>query len=757
VVQSVKNSLFRRFIWFLCMAAALVASACVPERLTKTEAASGKPVDSMSRADPGYLQQLYKISMLGKSAELAAIVSGSGLGWRVAGSSQNPGDLLTLAGAWVRIHPQTVLAPGQSSPLAQLGGPVVWDALNRNGIGGIYISPAGASGALWDYERERIYNDNEDVAQYDFALYLGKDDAYTGIVRTAAAFRSFLGGDIVPAATGVGPDFFLAARDYRNYAGIYCMVEVPREYWDILPPVHAEWELRPLLPSQTKALEDKGLIPSVLSQETLDFLPVSGWASTSEVRGVDGRLRRWVYRYFGDHKRPALNWADPSAAARQILSGSVVRQVGLLGNALNGFSVRPFIGLERYGQSFRFGRAEDGVGSLSGYTQAMEAAISISRQIRSYGGWSWLRDELPLPILRDFLQVAPDFAWDSVTSPAAEHALLSGNSALLRFMVDEALVLGLDFKRLVHGSFGHEGVSYLLPHLQYLKSRQADAQKIYARQVRDIRAKSMLAEKLYALTLAEAESQGSNPADPRAALPARPAAENRLSTTPAGLAAAALSLNAGGTLAEDDKILIERGHQLLIFFRAMQPGVLMLSGQDLVGLLPLNKNGLHNGSDRWPPRMAAMGSYSLLSSSLSVQVNPQGVPRAESLYGPLDTQIFRQDSFLRKLGDMLRLRNSLNLQQGELAGRLETEGRGLIALVTKIPGKERFILSLTNFSRSPSNEKLNTAEIPGLEQTLARGRVSVVYGKASHQNFTGGNLELSLAGWEGAVLVIEAD
>jgi trehalose synthase len=507
------------------------------------------------------MQHLYKLSMLGKSAELAAIVSGSGLGWRMAGSSQNPGDLLTLAGAWLRIHPQTILAPGQSSPLAQLGGPVVWEALSRNGIGGIYIAPAGASGGLWDYRRERMYSDGEDVAQYDFALYLGKDDAYTAIVRSAAAFRSFLGGDIIPAATGVGPDFFLAARDYRNYSGIYCMVEVPRESWGILPPAQAEWELRPLLPFQTKALEDKGLIPSVLNQETLNFLPVSGWASTSEVRGVDGRLRRWVYRYFGEYRRPVLNWTDPSSAARQILSGSVVRQVGLLGNALNGFSVRPFIGLERYGQSFRSGRAGDSGASLSGYTQAMEAAISISRQARSYGGWTWLRDELPLPILRDFLQVGPDFAWNSAASPAAEHALLCGNAALLRFMIDEALVLGLDFKRLVHASSGHEGISYLLPHLQYLKSRQADGQNVPGRRARDMRAKSMLAEKLYALTLAEAGGSRAAAREQRTGLinesfPAPRLAEDRLSTTPAGLAAAALGLNLEGELTEEDKILI---------------------------------------------------------------------------------------------------------------------------------------------------------------------------------------------------------
>ncbi|MDR2825190.1 MAG: hypothetical protein LBV76_00155 [Deltaproteobacteria bacterium] len=777
----------------------LVVSSCTPDiPPTKNEAVSGgksgsnavfssNSVDSTSRADPGYLQYLYKLSMLGKSAELAAIVSGSGLGWRVAGSSQNHGDLLTLAGVWVRIHPQTVLAPGQSSPLAQLAGPIVWGALNRGGIGGLYVAPAGGSGALWDYQRDQLFSDNEDVAQYDFALYLGKDDVYKDIVRNATTFRSFMGGDLVSAATGVGPDFFLAVRDYRNFAGSYCMVEVPREHWANLPQVTAEWELKPLSPDQTEALEAKGLIPSVLNQEILNFLPNSGWGATSEVRGVDGKARRWVYRYFGDYKRPVLNWADPSATARQVLSGSVVRQVGLLGNALNGFSVQPFIGLERYGQSFRFAKADESSASLNNYTQAMEAAISISRQVRSYGGWNWLRDELPLPILRDFLQVGPDFALDSVTSPAAEHALLSGDSSLLRFMLDEARNLGLDFKRLVHSSAAHEGVSYLLPHLQYLKSRQQDIQNMQEWQARDARARAMVAERLYEQTFAEAtatrksvggartvsmeaqspmgqymltETQlraGRQPSPgPAAGQYTAEISGNRLYTTPVGIAAAALGLSEDMELTEADKALIARGHQLLIMFKAMQPGVLMLSGQDLVGLLPLSKNALYNKS-RWTPSLASMGTYSLLSSSMSTQVNAQGVPRAKNLYGPVDTQSYMQGSFLHRLGDLIRLRDSLGIKQGEFAGRLATEGKGVVCLVTKIPDKARFILTLTNFSRSPSNERLSTMEIPGLEQYLARGKISVVYGNVSHPKFSSRSLEFSLAGWEGAVLVVEAE
>jgi hypothetical protein len=142
---------------------------------------------------------------------------------------------------------------------------------------------------------------------------------------------------------------------------------------------------------------------------------------------------------------------------------------------------------------------------------------------------------------------------------------------------------------------------------------------------------------------------------------------------------------------------------------------------------------------------------------MSAQVNAQGVPRAKNLYGPVDTQSYMHGSFLHRLGDLIRLRDSLGIKQGEFAGRLATEGKGVVCLVTKIPDKARFILTLTNFSRSPSNERLSTMEIPGLEQYLAKGKISVVYGNLSHPKFSSRSLEFSLAGWEGIVLAVEAE
>ena len=90
----------------------------------------------------------------------------------------------------------------------------------------------------------------------------------------------------------------------------------------------------------------------------------------------------------------------------------------------------------------------------------------MSRELRRYGGWSWLRDDgLPLDNVNDFLDSGADFLFDSVFSPAAEHALLTGDAGLARFMADEALRLKIDFRRLVHVMPAHDGINYSLPHL----------------------------------------------------------------------------------------------------------------------------------------------------------------------------------------------------------------------------------------------------------------------------------------------------
>ncbi|MDR1241837.1 MAG: hypothetical protein LBM00_03495 [Deltaproteobacteria bacterium] len=663
----------------------------------------------MSRANPGYLQYLEKFSMRRKAVELNALVSGSALGW--ADSSVRTDELLSRAGVWLHINPQATMTRGNVSLLAQFGDPLIWTVLNPPGIRGLYLAPVWGAGELWERGEsagllppDARIGDNEDVVQYDFAPYMGSDGEYKAVVRNSVQAGSFIGGDIIPAATGIGPDFFLAARDYRDYSGIYCMVEAPPESWPLLPADAAAaalpaglpaalpqespgialptefqdkaelseaWRIAPLSATQALNLSEAGVIPAIFRQETLAYLPPSGWAATGGVRGVDGNLRRWVYRYFGDHKRPVLNWADPSATARQILNAGVIRQVGIFGNALSGYSVQPFIGLESH--------AENAV-QVKAQAMALEASNNLARQIRAYGGWSWLRDALPVALLSDFLESGPDFVLDSINSPAAETALLTGDAKELRAKLDEAMQTGIDFKRLAHA---------------------ADF--------------------------------------PR--------------TTPAGLAAEALGLTRERVIPAGRKTEIIRGHSLLIFFKAMQPGLLMLSGQDLVGAMPVNRWNIGDSPDQPNTRPDASGAYALLSGARQGMVNFKGLSEAESLYGSLDEQVYKPDSFLNGLGKMLRLRENLGLAHSKLAGRLKVKGKGLLGLV--LQNEQGFVIALSNFSRAASRERLNPAQLPGLAQALRKGQAVLVYGTLSGQNLSAHSLDFTLPGWEGVLIQVK--
>jgi hypothetical protein len=252
---------------------------------------------------------------------------------------------------------------------------------------------------------------------------------------------------------------------------------------------------------------------------------------------------------------------------------------------------------------------------------------------------------------------------------------------------------------------------------------------------------------------------------------------HRLYTTPAGLAAAALEPVAEAGEAEllfgpalprmrrEDAEEIERGHRLLVFFKAMQPGLLMLSGQDLSGLLPLAWRNIADGknSGRFGPgelrdldgRAASLGAYPLLRNAAWARVNAQGFPEAQSLYGPLDEQAHNPESFVNRLGEMLRLRERLSLGQSVLAGRLPGKGEGLVCLALKTGASGSFILSISNFARADSAESLDPLDVPGLAPALREGRARLLYGKLHNMDFNAKRLNFTLPAWGGALILVE--
>jgi trehalose synthase len=664
----------------------------------------------MPRADPAYLQYLERNSMLAKSAEMAKIVSGSELAWRASPSS---GNLLEFADAWLAVHPLTLLTSSRSSVFSQLADSSVRSVLREAGVKGLYVAPIQGGGALWA-KNPRGADSGEDVVQYEFSRIAGNEDQYHRLMNGLIDNKSLLGSDLVPAATGIGPDFFLAARNVREYPGIYCMVDIPEELWAGLPEEDGEWAGEALDAGRVEALNSKGLLPRAMLDEVSPLGRKGGWAATGKVRGVDGNNRRWVYRYHKSLDYPILNWEDPSQTAHRILSGSAVQQVGLRGQALIGLRFEAFKGLEAAG-------AEAGRVAVGSIEPALSAAQSMSREIRRYGGWAWLRDDdLSLDEMDRFLSAGTDFVFDGAFSPAAEHALLTGDAALARFMADELLRLRLDGRRLVHALPAQGGVNYALPHLGRLA---ASGESKAAELLQDVQS---------AMRAAAAPGGESLIRD------------GRLCTTSAGLAA--LALKAPSEPEAQARVRdIAQGHSLLIFFKAMQPGLLMLSGQDLVGLMPLP------APPDGDPGIACRGSYSLTASGGALSVTNLGMPRAPQLYPAADAQTLQKDSFLARIGVFLRARSQYGLARGVLLARPHTRGKGSIALLSRMPESGTYLLSVCNFSREAVTETISLAGVQGAASALSRVTPIAVGGSHSISQQT---VSVSLGPWQGRALIL---
>lgn len=749
------NSLNKAFLTVLALIIPLLSACGAQERTSDerfAELITARAMEGgVSRADPGYMQYLERQSMHAGAARLAQMVSGSNFIWRRPAASPKPETLLEQGGVWLAINPQTIQTPGRLTPLSHLSSPMLWTSLGKYGITGLYLAPTGASGNLWDYDPKRSLGVNDDIIHFNFAKSIGTEEDYARIIEQANAHKILLGGDLVPAATGIGPDFLLAVRNLRDYPGIYCLIEVPKHLWTLLPAperTDSEMEVFALNEARTERLSREGLFPARLRQDAWAPYIESGWGATGEVRGGDGNLRRWVYRYAGSLKRPILNFNDPSGGAREIMSGSIIFQSAILGNALNAARLYPLIGLEPESEP------PAGPGDPANFSLLNGVAVDIARQSRAYGSRSWLRDDLPLPAARALMDNGPDLFQDNVFSPAAEHALLCGDASLLNFMADEAISAGLDWRRLVHGSISHEGVGYALPHLRYLAG-QSKAHPERARAARKL--------------LAEVPEQARNAAEPAGREFAVSLFESgRLHTTPAGLAALALGLHNNLELTPSLELEIRRGHMLLQFFKAMQPGVYMLSGQDITGTMPVETRppaaGARADERLAERRLASMGSFPLLISAESGVYSSLGLPRAKSLYGSLDLQLYQPSSFALELGQVIELRRRLGIAVGTMAGRLQPVGRGVSALVTRLPasgspdsGKtlRRYAVSVVNFNREESSEYLDLSSIPELAEIAREAGAETLAGNFTSVLKRGNWLIITAPGWSSGLVLIE--
>lgn len=638
----------------LCLVMSMTLAACTPrsgrgghDTLPRREQPSGSAA-LLPRADPGYLQWLERQSMLGSTQELTGQVSGTDLIWRNSASARRVPLLLTAAPNWFDVNPHS-LAVSQPA-LRVLAQPGLSTLLTQAGFGGLFLAPTGEKGDIWSSHAASAQPDaasevGDNVTSLRLDPTLGAGDDFNRLAEKLDQARMQMGGELPPAATGLGPDFILQARRASRFDGLYAMMSVPQKDWSVLPATAGEWDCLPLRESALAELRKRGIIPDALRRDGTDWATPGGWAVTGEIRGADGQVRRWVYRYSGNTLRPVLLWQDPSGQARRVYSAAVIQHTGLQQQTLAGIRLEPLMGLDALADGQSVSRAD-----AAALVPGIEALESLAGEVHRYGGWAVQDDVLPPSLTRTVLATAVDFSRDSITPAAAGYALLSGDAAPLTALLKASLAAGVDHSRLARGL--------------------RDRQYVDWRPLLDLPDGTALARRAQQLAKGSPEALG---------LPA----------TQTELAARALGLDDTRATRPENAAAMESACMLLLGWRMGLPGLTFLSPQDITGALGLPQ-GLPQGSGKGASDAGGVTLWAAAGQAGG------GQTPAPLVFGPLDTQWGRETSFARQIARILQGRKAAGLAGGRLV-QVSTGPSGCVATLSALPGGGYWLLA-ANFS-----------------------------------------------------------
>lgn len=682
--------------------------------------------------------------MLGASPQYTRLVSGTELLWRLPAATTDEGRIDTLleaADTWLFVYPPSLLTEGQRPVMAELHTGTTLRQLKTLGIGGIYMAPTAESSALWagqppSHDAGPSSPDllGEEATSLTFAPHVGTEKHYAELARLAGQEHIQLGSGLVPAAIGIGPDFLLAARHVRDYPGSIIMVEVPKEYWSLLPPADEEstpaspptnpdhmqpsaipkaavtdqksqqespyapraWAATALKGSHQAsfdALVAKNIIPAALVRDSLPWVSPSGWAASPIMQGTDGVERRFVYRYHGHVNSPVLQWDDPSRNAQRIMSASTIRTIGSQQQTLGGLYPEAWAGLDvapTLEQGVVPSAAPARTSSLP--EPAAAALRDLSREIRRYGGWSMQADVFPPSFGPSILATGVDFTLDTVTSPTAEYALLTGDTQPLKDALKASLAAGLDHRRLVRS----------LPHYKGL-----DLRPLYE----SASGRAAIGNIQTWLHTPQAQAWLGTTDTPQ---------PQHIKATAATLAAMAAGYSPSDAIRPEKAPAIRARHMLLTSLRAGMPGLLLLSGPDITGTLNVD----NTDSTSHPAQATSpVGGWAFSAVAQAGGSTRTGLPRAPSVYGAIQTQVALPDSYGQALAALLAQRRQWGIARAQLRAVPDTQHPTTVALLLQLPDAS-YALTVANFSDSPRSENIRITRAKEPAQAMGtKGRM----------------------------------
>ena len=683
--------------------------------------------NQMTQPDDDYVGWLVEHSMLHNAKKLAVRYGGQGRMWRQPYAEARPRAASALASVWLTAYPAAIVTREGESVLQTLGDRHLWAALSAIGVLGVHTGPMKRSGGVRGRDYTPTIDGSFDRISFGIDPAFGTEDDFVAMSRAAAAHNAVVIDDIIPAHTGKGADYRLAELAYGEYPGIYHIVAIAEADWDLLPAVPPGREAVNLPPATVDLLKDKGYIVGQL-RRVIFFEPgvkETDWSATDVIVGVDGVARRWVYLHYFKEGQPSLNWLDPSFAAPQMIIGDALHSLDVLGARMLRLDANGFLGVER---------RPDGPAWSEGHPLSVVGNQLIAGMVRKAGGFTFQELNLTVDDIAAMSHGGADLSYDFITRPAYHHALVTGDTEFLRLMLKTMRDYDIDPASLIHALQNHDELTFELVHFWTLHANDT-----YVFGGRTWTGET-LREHLRA-TMYERLAGDNAPYNLRFVT-------NGVACTTVSVIAAVLNIRDFHALTEAQKRQIQRVHLLLVMYNAFQPGVFALSGWDLVGALPLPHEAvaalMADGDTRWIER----GAYDLVNVRPDATASQAGLPKAPTLYGPIDEQLKRPDSFASQLQKLLTVRQTSGLYASRQILVPEVRSAGLLIMVHELPSGKGMQVTALNFGATPIDE---TITLPGVQPGPVVDMINeTVEGDLSDA----GELRITLDGYEGKSLRI---
>ncbi|MET3469283.1 maltose alpha-D-glucosyltransferase [Microbacterium sp. NPDC006705] len=686
-------------------------------------------------SNPSYVEWLVRQSMLKDADVLARQLSGQPAMWRNPYARPDARRAISTTDVWFTAYPISLITrPGQSF-LAALGDDALWSVFERIGITAIHTGPVKRAGGITDWRETPSVDGHFDRISTSIDPAFGTEEEFRTLCDVADAHGGSVIDDIVPGHTGKGADFRLAEMGFKDYPGIYHMVEIPPEDWHLLPDVPEGYDSVNLDPANEHELAERGYIIGAM-QRVIFYTPgvkETNWSATAPVIGPDGATRRWVYLHYFKQGQPSINWLDPTFAGMRLVIGDALHSLGELGTSALRLDANGFLGVEK---------SAEGLPAWSeGHPLSHAANHIIAGMVRKVGGFTFQELNLTIEDIRDTGAVGADLSYDFIGRPGYHHALATGQTEFLRLALTSSLELGVAPVQLVHGMQNHDELTYELVHWA---TRHGDDE--YRFRGRDITG-GELAEEIRA----DLTEHLTGTADYN-----RVFTQNGIACTTTSLIAASRGIARLDDITDADVPGIRDAHLLLCAYNAWQPGVFALSGWDLVGMLTVPADEVADllgaGDTRWIER----GAHDLLDADPTAMRSASGMPRGRALYGALPAQLDDPDSFASRLSGILDLRREHGIATASQVDIPEVAHAGMLVLVHRLdegdPHADAAMqVTVLNFSPEPTEGTVRS------EQLVPR---SEVYDAASGETI--GRVDdlqsfsVSLPGYGAKFLVLRA-